>query len=162
MTPKAKASEFIAGDKPIHILNNCHEIILDESRIKKHLKTTQEIVECCKDIRVLGVKELRSLKKWREILKADFEKAAEKLAAEKKAKEAKKEGTDEKNAETEMGDSGSEAEAEEDSDMEELDKEIATMASDEKRIERRKKKIALKEKRKTAQRIDLKMIIPGL
>ena len=161
MAPKAKASEFIAGEKPIHILNNCHEIILDESRIKKHLKTTQEIVECCKDIRVLGVKELRSLKKWREILKADFEKAAEK-AAEKKAKEAKKEGTDEKNAETEMGDSGSEAEAEEDSDMEELDKEIATMASDEKRVERRKKKIALKEKRKTAQRIDLKMIIPGV
>ena len=34
------------------------------------------------------MKELRSLKKWREILKADFEKAAEKLAAEKKAKEA--------------------------------------------------------------------------
>ena len=156
-SPKAKASEFIAGDKPIHILNNCHEIVLDESRIKKHPKTTQEVVECCKDIRVLGVKELRSLKKWREILKADFEKAAE-----KKAKEAKKEGTDEKNAETEMGDSGSEAEAEEDSDMEELDKEIATMASDEKRAERRKKKIALKEKRKTAQRIDLKMIIPGV
>ena len=100
-SPKAKASEFIAGDKPIHILNNCHEIVLDESRIKKHPKTTQEIVECCKDIRVLGVKELRSLKKWREILKADFEKAAE-----KKAKEAKKEGTDEKKAETEMGDSG--------------------------------------------------------
>merc|ERR1712051_1020026 len=35
------------------------------------------------------------------------------------------------------------------------------MATDEKRAERRKKKIALKEKRKTAQRIDLKMIIPG-
>ena len=156
-SPKAKASEFIAGDKPIHILNNCHEIVLDESRIKKHPKTTQEIVECCKDIRVLGVKELRSLKKWREILKADFEKAAE-----KKAKEAKKEGTDEKNAKTEVGDSGSEAETEEDSDMEELDKEIATMATDEKRAERRKKKIALKEKRKTAQRIDLKMIIPGV
>merc|ERR1712129_232155 len=108
---KAKASEFIAGEKPIHVLNNCHVIVLDESRIKKHPKTTQEIVECCKDIRVLGVKELRSLKKWREILKADFEKAAE-----KKAKEAKKEMTDEKKAETEMGDSGSEAEAEAEED----------------------------------------------
>merc|ERR1712111_146677 len=30
-----------------------------------------------------------------------------------------------------------------------------------KRMEKRKKKIALKEKRKTAQRIDMKMIIPG-
>ena len=45
--------------------------------------------------------------------------------------------------------------------MEELDKEIATLKSEEKKADRRKKKIALKEKRKTAQRIDLKMIIPG-
>ena len=44
---------------------------------------------------------------------------------------------------------------------EELDKEIETLKADEKKADRRKKKIALKEKRKTAQRIDMKMIIPG-
>ena len=49
--------------------------VVDEERIRKHKKTTTEIVECCKDIRVLGVKELRLLKKWREILRIDFEKA---------------------------------------------------------------------------------------
>ena len=76
-------SLFLFQDKPIHVLNNCHVIIIDESRIKKHPKTTQEILECCKDIRVLGVKELRLLKKWREILRTDFEKA-------EKAKQAKK------------------------------------------------------------------------
>ena len=64
------------GDKPIHILNNCHEIIIDEAKIKKHAKTSQEIIECCKDVRVLGMKELRLLKKWRESLRTDFEKAA--------------------------------------------------------------------------------------
>ena len=38
---KAKASEFIVGDKPIHVLENCHEIIIDEPRIRKHPKTVQ-------------------------------------------------------------------------------------------------------------------------
>ena len=70
---QAKASEFIMGDKAIHLLNNCHEIVLDEARIRKHPKTTVEIVECCKDIKVLGMKELRALKKWREALRKDFE-----------------------------------------------------------------------------------------
>jgi len=152
---KAKASEFIMGDKPIHVLNNCHVIIIDESRIKKHPKTTQEILECCKDIRVLGVKELRLLKKWREILRTDFEKA-------EKAKQAKKDAAaDSGKPEAENGESSNEEDSDEDSDMEELDKEIATLKSEEKKADRRKKKIALKEKRKTAQRIDLKMIIPG-
>ena len=63
--------------------------------------------------------------------------------------------------EAENGESSNEEESDEDSDMEELDKEIATLKSEEKKADRRKKKIALKEKRKTAQRIDLKMIIPG-
>ena len=29
---QAKASDFIMGDKAIHLLNNCHEIVLDEAR----------------------------------------------------------------------------------------------------------------------------------
>ena len=29
------------GNNPIHILNNCHEIFVDQARIKKHKKTTQ-------------------------------------------------------------------------------------------------------------------------
>ncbi len=36
-----KASEFIMGNNPIHVLNNCHEIAIDQARIKKHKKTTQ-------------------------------------------------------------------------------------------------------------------------
>lgn len=149
---KAKASEFILGDSTIHVLNNSNEIVLDESRIRKHPKTNQEIIECCKDIKVLGMKELRLLKKWRQTLRADFEKAAE-LKAKKEAEKAKKE---EKGEEV----SSSESE-EEDSDMEELDKEIEDLQDEERRGERRKKKRALKEKRKHAKRIDLKMVIPG-
>merc|ERR1712083_1253861 len=103
---KAKASEFILGDKPIHVLNNCHEIIIDEGRIKKHPKTNQEIIECCKDIRVLGVKELRLLKKWREILRIDFEKA-EKAKMDANAAEGK--------LLTENGEASNEEETDEDS-----------------------------------------------
>ena len=56
---KAKASEFISEDKPIHVLNNYNEIVLDEPRIYKHKKTTQEVKECVKDLKLLGMKELR-------------------------------------------------------------------------------------------------------
>merc|ERR1711894_566437 len=76
------------GDKPIHVLENCHEILIDEVRIKKHLKTSQEIVECCKDVQVLGMKELKLLKKWREVLRADFEKM-DKEKAELELKQGK-------------------------------------------------------------------------
>lgn len=75
---KAKASEFIMQDKPIHVLNNYNEIVLDEPRIYKHKKTTQEVKELCKDLKVLGMKDLRQLKKWREALRAEFEEAERK------------------------------------------------------------------------------------
>merc|ERR1712241_29554 len=67
----------------------------------------------------------------------------------------------EKNPAAEAEEDASTSDDEEDSDLEELDKEIETLKADEKKADRRKKKIALKEKRKTAQRIDMKMIIPG-
>lgn len=144
---KANASEFIMEDKPIHVLNNCHEIILDEDRIKNHAKTTAEIVECCKDIRVLGMKELRLLKKWREILRTDFQKEIGAKKAEKSDKDP-----DEKNEDEDE---------ESDEDLQELNKEIKDLKEEEKKVDKRKKKRALKEKRKIAQRIDMKMIIPG-
>ncbi len=156
---KAKASEFIMGDKPIDTLNNYNEIVLDESRIRKHKATTAEIVECCKDIRILDRSALRSLKKWRDVLKTDF------IEAEKKKKE--REAQKAKEAEANGGqvvasdDSSDGDENSDDEELNKLDSEIATLQDEERRAERRKKKRALKEKRKIAQRIDLKMILPG-
>ena len=151
---KANASDFISEDKPIHVLNNCHEIVLDESWIRKHSKTTFEVKECCKDLRVLGMKELRLLKKWRETLKVEQEKRQKELA-EKQSKKMETNGDDDQNE-------ASESDSDEDeSDMDELEKEIDNEARQEKQLEKRKKKKMLKEKRKRAVQIDLKMIHTG-
>ena len=91
------------------------------------------------------------LKKWREALRADFDEALKKAAdAEKSisgAEEPKKDEND--------------SEMSEDEDLKKLEDEIDMLKDEERRGERRKKKKSLKEKRKTAERIDLKMIIPG-
>lgn len=141
---KARASEFIMEDKPIHVLNNFYEIVLDEKRIADHPKTTLEVKECCKDLKVLGMKELRLLKKWREGLRADFE-------TESENPEQKKGG--EATAET--------PEDEEEKDMKNLENQIEKLKDEERRDAKRKRKREMREKRKTAEKIDLKMILPG-
>lgn len=148
---QAKASEFIMGDKAIHLLNNCHEIVLDEARIRKHPKTTVEIVECCKDIKVLGMKELRALKKWREALRKDFEERDQKKGKDQHDEDEK--GED--------GQNGQESDSESDEDLKKLEDEIVTLKDEERRVLKRKKKKEQKEKVKRAQRINLEMIHPG-
>ena len=148
---QAKASEFIMGDKAIHLLNNCYEIVLDEARIRKHKTTTPEIVECCKDIKVLGMKELRLLKKWREALRKDFEKMdKEKTSPLENGVEKEDEGEDEE-----------ESEEEEDEDLKMLEGEIDMLKDEERRAARRQKKKKLKAKQRMAQKINMEMVIPG-
>merc|ERR1712203_202877 len=70
---EARASEFIMGKNHVQILNECNSIVIDTPRIEKHDKTTAEIRECLKDLKVLGMKELRTLKKWKDSLKKEFD-----------------------------------------------------------------------------------------
>jgi AdoMet-dependent rRNA methyltransferase SPB1 len=92
---EATASDFILGANHIQILNECNAIRLDTERVENHPRTTKEIRECIKDLKVLGMKELRLLKKWRDALKKEFEAAdnpaeeEEVVAVEKTADEVK-------------------------------------------------------------------------
>merc|ERR1711994_64403 len=87
-------------------------------------------------------------KKWRETLRAEFDEVAK--------KETKAEETHES-----VKDENHDSEASEDEDLKKLEDEIYMLKDEERRGERRAKKRALKEKRKAAERIDLKMVIPG-
>jgi len=141
---EAKASEFIMGEDPIRILNCANAISLDTPRIKNHPKTTKELKECLKDLKVLAMKDLRKIKKWRDILKEEFEKEAQ--SGEKKDEDKVVEKTEEQI---------------EDEELEELDKQVAQLQDQERRKEKRLKKKEKKEKDKQAMRTNLKMDIAG-
>ena len=126
---EAKASDFIMGKNHVQILNECNSIVIDTPRINKHAKTTAEIRECLKDLKVLGMKELRALKKWKDSLKKEFDE----MDADKteEAVPAILQKTKEE---------------EEDEEMAAIDKEVEELRDEERRKARRLKKKELKEK----------------
>merc|ERR1711970_950490 len=134
------------GKDAVKILNECNSIIIDTPRIDKHNKTTDEIRECIKDIKVLGMKELRNLKKWKDALKKEFDEIDE-------ANKGKVEVVPAIHVKSK--------EEIEDEEMAEVDKQIDELKDEERRAARRKKKKELKEKQRRIEKINLKMIIPG-
>ena len=56
----ASVSEFVRQEQRfVDVLNNAHVIVMDDERIAGHPLTTDEIKECCKDVKVLGRKDLK-------------------------------------------------------------------------------------------------------
>merc|ERR1711892_1581600 len=143
---EAKASEFIMGKNSVKILNECNSIVIDAPRIDKHARTTNEIRECIKDIKVLGMKELRQLKKWKDALKKEFDELDEANKGVEEAVPAILVKTKEEI---------------EDEELAEVDKQIDELEDEERRAARRLKKKGLKEKQRRIEKINLKMIIPG-
>lgn len=64
--------EFVTTNNHMDYLAQCHEIKLTHEDINKHESTTEEIKECCKDLKVLGRKDLLKLLKWRRNLRKDL------------------------------------------------------------------------------------------
>lgn len=60
---------FLSQDDPIDLLQGCSQIVIDDPEIESHPKTTLEIKECCKDIKVLGRKDLKLILSWVKHLK---------------------------------------------------------------------------------------------
>uniref|UniRef100_A0AAY5EK60 pre-rRNA processing protein FTSJ3 n=1 Tax=Electrophorus electricus TaxID=8005 RepID=A0AAY5EK60_ELEEL len=158
------ATEFLRTENPVDFLSKTSEITFDSPELESHPATSDEIKECCKDIKVLGRKELRVLLSWRSKLRRFL---AKKLRQE--AKQLDQEisvGSSEDESDTEKGgkkktvDRKEEQTEEEEEEME-MEKKLAELKAEELAELKRKKKRLLKERRKQRERVELKMDLPG-
>ncbi|CAG9817100.1 unnamed protein product [Phaedon cochleariae] len=141
---KLNVSDFVKHENGIDLLQHASEIIFDDPAILNHEKTTNEIKECVKDIKVLGRKELRNLLLWWKTLHEEYAKTQEPAEdTETPAVTAKNEIEEE----------------DEDEDLKEADQQIADLQGEELRDQKRKRKKVQKERKKLNERLNLKMIL---
>ncbi|KAK0166580.1 hypothetical protein PV327_004073 [Microctonus hyperodae] len=147
---KLPVSDFIANSNGISALQTISEIAIDDEKIANHPLTTKEIVECCKDIKVLGRKDLRKLLAWWKELHNEFHVDV-------------KNADEEKSDETNLIETTAEENLDEVEDKEAalIDEEISRLKAEEAKELKRKKKKALKERIKLNERLNLKMIHKG-
>ncbi|XP_050721802.1 pre-rRNA 2'-O-ribose RNA methyltransferase FTSJ3-like [Eriocheir sinensis] len=143
---KVPVSRFINSTNFIDVLQEASELYFDDDSIKNHRLTTETIVENCKDIKVLGRKDLRQLLTWRKNLKAEMKKLEETTAAAEAKGEAETEKTEEE---------------EEEEELDKLQKQILEMKTEKAQEEKRARKRKLKEKKKLEEKLRLKSVIPG-
>ncbi|XP_039265983.2 pre-rRNA 2'-O-ribose RNA methyltransferase FTSJ3-like [Styela clava] len=124
-------SEFLASDKPLHILKQSNKLVFDDEEIFGHVFTTDDIVDACKDLKVIGKREFRILVNWHKKMNKKREQESEKGEKE--------------NEELDEGSSS-------DSDAE-IEKKLSEMKEDEAKQLKRKKKVVTKERRKLRERM---------
>ncbi|XP_042340099.1 pre-rRNA 2'-O-ribose RNA methyltransferase FTSJ3 isoform X2 [Plectropomus leopardus] len=157
------ATAFLKAENPIDFLDKASEITFDSTDLQSHPATSDEIKECCRDIKVLGRKELRLLLNWRSKLRRFL---AKKLKGEAKqldpeinlSSDEEKGDSDEEPEKKKQA----EGEEEEEDEEEEMVKKLAELKAEEVAELKRKKRKLLKERRKQRERVELKMDLPGV
>ncbi|XP_017115008.1 pre-rRNA 2'-O-ribose RNA methyltransferase FTSJ3 [Drosophila elegans] len=143
------ATEFMLAENALAALQGVGSIRIDDKRIASHKKTTPEILECCKDLKVLGRKDIKGLVQWwkdvREMLVKKDEQPL--VVGDPKADEEKAKPL-------------TQAEIEDMEDAE-LQTQIDTILDEEKKDLKRKRKKTLKTKAKLHEKMNLNMVIKG-
>uniref|UniRef100_A0A182PKL8 Putative rRNA methyltransferase n=1 Tax=Anopheles epiroticus TaxID=199890 RepID=A0A182PKL8_9DIPT len=148
------ALEFMQNEKPLALLSRVTEITFTEAdeAIAKHPRTTTELKECCKDIKILGRKDIKELLRWHKLLSPEFAKPSDEASTEKKKKGEGKDGSAEEE-ETDVD--------EEIVELKQIEKEIAALKEEQDRSSKRKRKKTNKERAKLNEKLSLKMVIKG-
>ncbi|GMR41701.1 hypothetical protein PMAYCL1PPCAC_11896, partial [Pristionchus mayeri] len=144
------ATQFIEMPNYLEVLASANRIEIDQEMWDKSDKTTDEIRECLKDIKLLAPRELRSLIKWR----------AQMIEVRNKAMKEAGEDVDEEEEGGEM-EVDVDPDEQEDKELAEIDAQIARADAEEKAALKKKKKKMLKEKAKVLMRRQLKMVHEG-
>uniref|UniRef100_A0A182MQG0 Putative rRNA methyltransferase n=1 Tax=Anopheles culicifacies TaxID=139723 RepID=A0A182MQG0_9DIPT len=147
------ALEYMQNEKPLALLSRVTEITFTpaDEAIANHPRTTTELKECCKDIKILGRKDIKELLRWHKLLSPEFLKPSEETPDDKKKKG---EGAD--------GSKEEETDVDEDIvELKQIEKEIATLQDEEERNSKRKRKKTNKERAKLNEKLSLKMVIKG-
>ncbi|ROT63923.1 putative pre-rRNA processing protein FTSJ3 [Penaeus vannamei] len=142
---KIPVSQFIHAENFMEVLADAWELEFDDEKAKKHPQTSEEIFEYCKDIKVLGRKEIKKLLVWRKKLADEYAKAQEaKKKEEEQIQEAQKTPEELKQEE-----------------LQKIDQQIAEMellaAHEQKKVLKKRQKVLQKQ----LQRLRLKTLIPG-
>ncbi|GFR22647.1 pre-rRNA 2'-O-ribose RNA methyltransferase FTSJ3 [Trichonephila clavata] len=136
-------TDFIFCDNHLEKLGKCNEITFNDEDIKNHKLTTDEIKNCCKDIKVLGKPDLKLLLSWRKRLRALLEVAAKKEESDIPEKEVVSD----------------EEENEEDKELDDIQKEAEELELSQLKEAKKKMRKILKLRKKVQDRMNLKMII---
>ncbi|XP_067398972.1 pre-rRNA 2'-O-ribose RNA methyltransferase FTSJ3 [Emydura macquarii macquarii] len=153
--------DFLKAPNPVDFLSKANEITLGDGELEQHGATTEELRQCCRDIRVLGRKELRALLNWRRQLRRfaarRLKEQAKELDISLSSGEEEEEGGVEQARKSLPAAGQGSAEEEE-----ELELRLAEVKAEEVAELKRKKKKILKEQRKQRKRVELKMDLPGV